>query len=333
MKPRAAQVFCAFGAAAVLKSLGFFAKHMAGARGSRSAESIHRMRVSARRLGTAISASEGCFPDRRMARWNREIRAARRALGEARDTDVQIDLAAGFLKNLRSARARPGVERLLLRLGQRRRKLRKDVAATLDRLRKRRVLEKLGAAAAGILRRAPDGCDYVTLGESDRVPPGGSDRKAAAALRRRGARQVRAHLKDLLKLEACACHPRRIDEHHAMRIAAKRLRYIMELYEPVYGKSLSPAVKAARTLQDMLGELHDCDVWVEWLPRFLRKERRRADDARPMREIEPGIRRLMNDRRRRRDRLFRRFAAFWKKLRRKRVWEQVEESLTTNNEC
>jgi len=315
MGPTASQAFCVFGARAVLKSLGFLAKHMQGARRGRSVQSVHRMRVAARRLGSALAPFEGCFAARRLAGWNREIRLARRALGHARDADVQIEFLAGFLKDVRAARPRRGIELLLVRLRRRRRKLQKDVVAALDRLQERGVLDGFREAASDILRRGP----------------ARGARGASATLRQRAAKQARAHLRALLALEPCVRRPARIEDHHAMRIAAKRLRYIMELYRSVYGDALAPAIKAARGVQGRLGEIHDCDVWVAWLPRFLHKERRRTikhfGDARPLRQIEPGIRYLRENRRRRRAKKFREFAAFWAKLRRKRVWEQLEDAL------
>ena len=47
-----------------------------------------------------------------------------------------------------------------------------------------------------------------------------------------------------------------------MRIAAKRLRYILEMTEFCFGKPPHTARRRARDLQDLLGELHDCDVML-----------------------------------------------------------------------
>jgi hypothetical protein len=45
-----------------------------------------------------------------------------------------------------------------------------------------------------------------------------------------------------------------------MRIAAKRLRYILEIAHPCFGEYAKAAVRATKELQDLLGEIHDCDV-------------------------------------------------------------------------
>ena len=45
---------------------------------------------------------------------------------------------------------------------------------------------------------------------------------------------------------------------HDMRIAAKRLRYVLEVTGFVFGKPADTARRRARDLQDILGEIHDC---------------------------------------------------------------------------
>ena len=49
---------------------------------------------------------------------------------------------------------------------------------------------------------------------------------------------------------------------HDMRIAAKRLRYVLEVTGFVFGKPADTARRRARDLQDILGEIHDCDVML-----------------------------------------------------------------------
>ena len=54
---------------------------------------------------------------------------------------------------------------------------------------------------------------------------------------------------------------RRSTALHDMRIAAKRLRYILEVgAEPCFGPYAATAIKRTKDLQDLLGEIHDCDV-------------------------------------------------------------------------
>lgn len=49
---------------------------------------------------------------------------------------------------------------------------------------------------------------------------------------------------------------------HDMRIAAKRLRYVLEMTTPAFGEPAAKGAKTAKALQDVLGEIHDCDEMV-----------------------------------------------------------------------
>jgi CHAD domain len=48
-------------------------------------------------------------------------------------------------------------------------------------------------------------------------------------------------------------------ELHNMRIAAKRLRYVLELTAPALGDAAAKGAREAKQIQTLLGELHDCD--------------------------------------------------------------------------
>ena len=74
-----------------------------------------------------------------------------------------------------------------------------------------------------------------------------------------------------------------------MRIAAKHLRYTLEVFRPLYGGAAAKFIAAAQQAQRRLGEIHDCNVWVEFLPRFLAKEEApAADRARHLRPRAAG---------------------------------------------
>jgi hypothetical protein len=61
---------------------------------------------------------------------------------------------------------------------------------------------------------------------------------------------------------------------HAFRLSAKRFRYTLELFEPMYGPMLAERVEQVRKIQSVLGERQDCVV----LDERLRKRGRPAPD-------------------------------------------------------
>jgi hypothetical protein len=90
-------------------------------------------------------------------------------------------------------------------------------------------------------------------------------------------RIVAARLDELCSFAPKALDPARMKALHDMRIAAKRLRYILEVAaEPCFGPYATTAIKRTKDLQDLLGELHDCDVQLPRV-RALQDDLRAAD--------------------------------------------------------
>ncbi|MCC6629399.1 MAG: CHAD domain-containing protein [Chloroflexi bacterium] len=54
--------------------------------------------------------------------------------------------------------------------------------------------------------------------------------------------------------------PARVTELHDMRIAAKRLRYTLELFKVGYPPAAGEVLERTKELQELLGEIHDADV-------------------------------------------------------------------------
>ena len=75
-------------------------------------------------------------------------------------------------------------------------------------------------------------------------------------------RIVTVRLEELAALGSKALEPEAVQELHDTRIAAKRLRYVLELAEPTLGEPAASGARVARGLQDLLGEIHDCDVML-----------------------------------------------------------------------
>jgi hypothetical protein len=90
-------------------------------------------------------------------------------------------------------------------------------------------------------------------------------------------RIVTTRLEELHSFSPKVLDPRKVRALHDMRIAAKRLRYVLEISEPVLGPAAKSGVKAAKGLQDLLGEIHDCDEMLPLVERHV--ARLRAEDA------------------------------------------------------
>lgn len=81
-------------------------------------------------------------------------------------------------------------------------------------------------------------------------------------LRANAVRIVRTRLDELRGCADRALAPDAGAAQHDMRIAAKRLRYALEIVGPCIGKEAKAARDAAKQLQSVLGDLHDCDLML-----------------------------------------------------------------------
>jgi CHAD domain-containing protein len=121
-------------------------------------------------------------------------------------------------------------------------------------------------------------------------------------------RLVAVRAQEVLDLANGAQDPAAVETLHDLRIAAKRLRYLLELIGPsCLGSSAQRVVKDLKGLQDVLGEIHDCDVQLPGLRALARTAP--EEQAR-------GLRSLAIHFARRRAELFERFHASWPELER-----------------
>jgi hypothetical protein len=118
---------------------------------------------------------------------------------------------------------------------------------------------------------------------------------ATAPLADNAERIVRLRLEELCAFIPDALDEREVEALHDMRIAAKRLRYVLEVTSAsCFGPYARTAAKRARDLQGLIGEIHDCDVA---LPRVqeVARERREADVAALLSRADPAAVDLMPD--------------------------------------
>lgn len=127
-----------------------------------------------------------------------------------------------------------------------------------------------------------------------------------APLRPNAARIVETRLDELRSLAPSALDPGAATAQHDLRIAAKRLRYVLELVGGCFGEEAEAARGVATELQGVLGDLHDCDVLLP---------------------SAAGIGSLESLLRTRRELLFQRFRDLWRDADEGGTWTALERSL------
>jgi CHAD domain-containing protein len=309
--------YCAFGARTLLKHLGRLTAEIDGVRDHafEDTEYVHRMRVATRRLRSALPLFVSCFPANQAQAWEKEIKRITRALGEARDADVQLLVLEESLKNTADSDLERGVQRLSLRIRQNREALQERVRKAIDRF-----------VSSGVEQSMME-CFREVLGKA-RVEeaPLLSESIFSTAVERGMERMA-----DALSYDDFIRDPGNVEQLHALRKSSKRLRYTLEFYDLPYNRELKPYIEEVKKLQTLLGDIHDCDVWTDFLPRFIEEETRRTMEyyghARPIPKIKRGIEHLLAERRTSREKLYEEFLKCWDRLISENFWEKLKNTL------
>ncbi len=215
-------------------------------------EGVHDMRVSSRRLRGALRDFMPYLHKRRLAVAVDQISDLAAALGAVRDQDVAIiglqKLAAGAPDDAAAI-----LNQLLRQRETIRKQARKDLRQSLQKRHLKQLQSDFTAAV-----------DSITEKSKPRKR-GSKDAQAGAEVTYREVARgiIKARLKEVEKLSNGLYRPLKMKPLHRMRIAAKRLRYALELFEPCWGPGISAFARKVAALQTSLGELHDSDIWIE----------------------------------------------------------------------
>jgi CHAD domain-containing protein/CYTH domain-containing protein len=248
-------------------------------------EALHDFRVALRRLRSWLRAFREMFQDTLAAKDERRLKTLARATSTTRDLEVHIAWVETARRSLRG-RSRSGARWLRDRLAADKAAGDVELQATLER-EFDRVAKRLDRAFKRFEARV--------------VEP---EPRFAVVY----AELVGAHAKALaVALESVSSAGDRVEAHTA-RIAAKRLRYLLEPLESMIPAAHDGA-QALRGLQDALGELHDAQLFGSELASMMADllARRRTTSVDPVAGLEVLLRRLRRTERR----AFERFTTTW----------------------
>ena len=195
---------------------------------------VHQARVATRRLREAVPVLATGLKGSQAGKARRKIRRLTRALGTVRELDVTLSLLDQLARSPHVART--AVEDVRARVIAERDARRKVMIERLERVNVEKLdkrLESVGAALQGAT--------------------GEPWRKALAARLLGRARRLS------LAMDA-AGHMYSPERLHAVRIAAKKLRYGLELAADSGVQEAAAHVRTIKRAQDMLGKLHDLQV-------------------------------------------------------------------------
>ena len=296
------------------------AEQLDGVRAAEDIEFVHRARVATRRLRAALKMSGDSFSSKRLRRWRKAIRRTTAKLSDARDRDVQIEFLCGVLLALDAKECFPGIARVLVRLERDRERLQRNVVNAVDRLEADGVLRQMRRATRKVLRKAASA---------------GQELRTDTAYNR-ARRHILRQLDVMLRHQDCLARPDDQEGHHAMRIAAKRLRYTLEIAQPLYPKKLDEAVVEIKKIQTLLGDVHDCDVWIEHLDAFSSHHRKRMTTlfghSGRFAHLQAGMDYLRRNRASHRQEAFEQLVEHWAALAQRRFWEELASVVVSEPE-
>ena len=224
-------------------------------------EGVHSMRVASRRLRSALKDFMPYLRERGLTSVLKRVKDLGGALGEVRDQDVAI-LALEKIESQAPVALRPALQQLI----EPRKELRDNARENLKSKMSADQIKDLRSEFITRIERAASVDERRTKGKP--APVTFLEMSEAIILER---------LKELEDLSDCLFRPFGVEPLHDMRIAAKRLRYALELFQQCWGRSIARYPRRMARLQSALGEVHDCDVWIESIDELVgraKKEKR-----------------------------------------------------------
>jgi CHAD domain-containing protein len=224
-------------------------------------EGVHDMRVLSRRLRSTINDFRPYFRKGSLPRP--KLRILAKKLGDVRDEDVAL-IALKQLASKAKDAAAEGIELIAEERKARRAQARTDlkdalVESLIDEFRKSFLSKLRGIAVA-----------FPTPTRRQQTAEGDLSFHAF------GVQVIKERLKDFTAASRCLYLPYEVKDLHELRILSKRLRYSLELFSNCLGEDSAKTAKEVANMQTSLGELHDCDVWIEHLGLRLKHTARRA---------------------------------------------------------
>lgn len=115
-----------------------------------------------------------------------------------------------------------------------------------------------------------------------------------APTKQNARRLARERLADMYAYAPYIENPQNIQELHDLRIAAKRVRYTLEIFAEFLPETSKEFVDELAKLQDELGALHDSEVMLALLGRLLLQESATSEGGNGKRAIPEQQQRLLS---------------------------------------
>ncbi len=285
-----------YAAGVLLKYVKTLEGYLPRVRQRKGTEPLHQSRITTRRLRNALKLFRDLFPKTEVKTWNRQLRAYAKSTNRARELDSYILFLSEYRKKLSRRPLKLAVGRVIRQLSAERTAVQPSVARGVAALNRNKTLRSIRLA----------------VGRLDRGEAGTSSRRLA----KRASRAVSKGVDRVFAYESYVSKPKRGEELHQMRIEIKHLRYLLEDLEAFLGKRAAFFIKSARSLQKVLGELHDADDRVTTLKTLLPPGKKGTVDAEALSLLRKKCKTV-------RAKAYSRFVKQWQDFDKRNIWERL----------
>lgn len=221
-------------------------------------DSIHRVRVTTRRLGSVIHLLSSHLNARKREVMEKDLRKLRRRLGQIRDLDVMLSHLPPYRQKYPRA-----VRWLATHLRKQRKKAARQLPGKKNAAAKTRFARSsLTAALAAVDEKA---------------------KRVLASEIRRSFSELSARADQLAEAKS-ATGDGDVDVH-ALRISGKHLRYSLELVAAAGASLEKNDQQQLKKIQDLLGQWHDYAVLAQFILTTAAQENVALMDAKLLREL------------------------------------------------
>jgi CHAD domain-containing protein len=234
-------------------------------------EAVHKMRVTTRRLQASLDLLQFGKQEIKIRKLKRKLRNWRRKLSRIRNYDVfleSLELEAAKHKSIQRSLAALKEE-----LHNRRDYLARKVTTYLEKVS---VAKIAAALALEIDFSLEPSTDPEANADGEETSPTRQNGEALQPLTiklfyslahiaeeddiyRRASKRIDQRVEEFLLLASQAKPTTHPEELHQLRIASKRLRYLLEISENMGHGGSHTALEWLRSLQDRIGEWHDLE--------------------------------------------------------------------------
>jgi CHAD domain-containing protein len=209
-------------------------------------EDIHDLRVASRRLREGLALFTPCYPPENLKCLVRSLKRVTRLLGDIRNTDEAIIFFTALREELGPDHC-VEVESVLNSFWKKRKKEMKSLKAGLRKIASNSLRD--------LFRRIINSPSLFT--------PLGNGVDLFEPILQFAGEALEARLSGVLKLLPEARERDNLEYQHLMRIAVKHFRYRLEIFSFLVGKEYEVIHGTLKSYQEILGKMHDMDVFAE----------------------------------------------------------------------